>query len=106
MATQGDWLPVRAAQSREAYVARLFAAFFEAACRLDPARGRRVDCPSLPAATWETIAPHFGQAVDARLRARLQSAAGESLRIEIDRHARPALARLVALHAAAATAAG
>ena len=116
---------------REAYVARLYAAFCEAACRLDPSRGRLVDYPSLPAAVWETIAPHFGQPVDAQLRARMQSAAamdakapvgrpvafggdsaakqaaaGDSLRSEIDRHARPALTRLKALHEATQTAAG
>ena len=123
--------PDGVAQSREAYVARLYAAFCEAACRLDPGRGRLVDYPSLPAAAWEIIAPHFGQPADATLRARMQSAAtmdakapigrpaafggdadakqaaaGESLRREVDRHARPALARLLALHAATATAPG
>ena len=35
-----------------------------------------------------------------------RAAAGESLRREVDRHARPALARLLALHAATVTAAG
>lgn len=123
--------PDGVAQSREAYVARLYAAFCDAASRLDPGRGRLVGYPSLPAATWETIAPHFGQPVDAALRVRMQSAAamdakapigrpaaftgdaaakqaaaGESLRREVDLHARPALARLNAFHAASATAAG
>ena len=92
---------------------------------------RLVDYPSLPSVVWETVAPHFGQAVDVTLRARVQSgaamdakapigrpaviggdaaakqaAAGESLRREVDRHARHALARIVAPHAAMATAAG
>jgi hypothetical protein len=114
------------APSREAYVARLYAAYCEAACRLDPRRGRLVEYPSLPAAVWQTVAPHFGQAMDEPLRARMhaaaamdakapigrpaafggdaaekQAAAGESLRREVDLHARPALQRLMALHRAA-----
>ncbi|HEU4517075.1 MAG TPA: hypothetical protein VFR77_07200 [Steroidobacteraceae bacterium] len=123
--------PEGAAQSSEAYVARLFAAFCDAACRLDASRGRLVEYPSLPAAAWEAVAPHFGQPVDAPHRARMraaavmdakapigrpaafggdaqakQAAASDALRREVDRHARPALARLLALHAATAAAAG
>ena len=123
--------PEGIAPSREAYVARLFAAFCDAACRLDASRGRLVEYPSLPAAAWETVAPHFGQPVAAPIRARMQAAAamdakapvgrpaafggdaaskqaaaGEALRREVDLHARPALSRLLALRAATAAAAG
>ncbi|HEU5468336.1 MAG TPA: hypothetical protein VFU77_03455, partial [Steroidobacteraceae bacterium] len=118
--------PGGAAQSREAYVARLYAAFCEAASRLDPGRGALVDYAALPAAVWQSVAPHFGLAVDAGLRARMQAgaamnakapvgrpqpfagdgaakqaAAGEALRRAVDEHALPALERLRARHAAA-----
>ncbi len=112
-----------ASRSREEYVARLYGAFCDAAGRLDPAQGRLVDYAALPAATWETVAPHFGLAVDAAARARMQqassmnskapvgrpekfagdgetkrAAAGEPLRSAVDSLARPALARLKARH--------
>jgi hypothetical protein len=118
--------PEGAAPSREAYFARLYAAFCETAGRLDAARGRLVDYASLPAAVWESVAPHFSQAVDAPLRARMQAAAAMNskapvgrpqefsadaaakaeaasapLRQAVDEVARPALQRLLARHAAA-----
>jgi hypothetical protein len=116
--------PGAASASREDYVARLYGAFCDAACRLDPARGRLVDYRSLPDAAWESVAPQFGLPVDAAARARMQAAAamnakapvgrpekfagdadakraaaGESLRAAVDALARPALARLKTLHA-------
>jgi hypothetical protein len=116
--------PEAAARSREHYVARLFGAFCAAARRLDPARGMLVDYPALPDAAWERVAPHFGLAIDASLRARMQaavarnakspierpvaftadtvakqSAASDALRDLIERYARPELASLQALHA-------
>ena len=116
--------PEGASRSREEYVARLCGAFCEAAGRLDPARGALVDYASLPGATWEVVAPHFGLSVDGPARARMQEAAGmnskapigrpekfagdteakqaaasEVLRRAIDTYARPALDRLKALHA-------
>jgi hypothetical protein len=119
--------PEGAAQSREEYVARLYAAFCEAAGRLDPGRGRVVDYASLPAAVWETVAPHFSQAVDAPLRARMQAAAAMNAKAPvgrpekfdadaatkkaaasvtlcqaIDELARPAFLRVQSRHAAAA----
>ncbi len=117
--------PEGTAHSREEYVARLYAAFCEAAGRLDPARGRLVEHAALPGAVWETVAPHFSQAVDAPLRARMQAAAAmnskapvarptafaddaatkraaasEMLREAVDRCARPALERLLSHHPA------
>jgi len=111
--------PEGAARTREEYVARLYAAFCDAACRLDPARGRVVDYASLPGAAWEAVAPHFGLAVDGPARARMveaagmnakapigrpeafagdtagkQAAAGDSLRRALGAFSRPALARL------------
>jgi hypothetical protein len=67
--------PGSASRSREEYAARLYGAFCDAAARLDPARGRLVDYDALPAAAWESVAPHFGLAVDAPLRARMAAAA-------------------------------
>lgn len=119
--------PGGGAQSREAYFARLYAAFCEAACRLDPARGRLVDYPTLPAAVWETVAPHFSLTVDKAVRGHMQgaaamnskapagrpekfsadgsakrAAASAALRQAIDDLSRPALLRLHSRHAAAA----
>jgi hypothetical protein len=118
--------PGGAAQSRESYVTRLYAAFCKAAGRLDPRRGALVDYAELPPAVWQSVAPHFGLAVDAGLRARMQAAAamsakapigrpqafacdgaakqaaaGEALRRAVDEHALPALQRLRERHAAA-----
>jgi hypothetical protein len=123
--------PEGQARSREEYVARLFAAFCTAAGRLDPGRGRLVDYATLPAAVWETVAPHFTQPVDRAVQAHMQAAAamnskapigrpekfagdavakqaaaGEALRRAIDEHARPALQRLQARHAPAGMASG
>ena len=120
--------PEGAARSREEYVARIYAAFCDAASRLGPARGTLVDYGALPVALWDRVAPRFGLTVDAALRARMQAAAqmnskapvarpaaftGDSeakraaassaLREAVDRHARPALERLMALHAGAIT---
>jgi hypothetical protein len=116
--------PEGASRSREEYVARLYGAFCEAAARLDPARGALVDYGSLPAAAWESVAPHFGLDVDGAARSRMREAAGmhskapikrpekfagdadrkqaaasDALRRAIDTYARPALDRLNALHA-------
>lgn len=123
--------PEGRARSREEYVARLFAALCTAASRLDPGRGRLVDYASLPASVWETVAPHFSQAIDRSVQAHMlaaaamnskapigrpekfagdagakQAAAGEPLRRAIDELARPALQRLHARHAPARLASG
>jgi hypothetical protein len=117
------------AASKEGYVARLFAAFCDAAGRLAPGHGRLLTYEGLPASAWERIAPHFGRSVDASLRSRMQAAAtmdakapvgrparyaddsaakrgaaSEELRAAVDRFARPALQRLQALHNGAAPA--
>ncbi|HET8691030.1 MAG TPA: hypothetical protein VFM30_02785 [Steroidobacteraceae bacterium] len=118
--------PGGAERKREEYVARVYGAFCEAALRLDPARGRLVDYAALPDAAWESVAPHFGLAVDepARLRMRVaagmdskapvhrpakfsedaqakREAASPALRAAVDAHARPALGRLKSLHGGA-----
>lgn len=110
-------------RSAEERVARVFGAFCEAAARLDPARGRLVPYPALPAAVWEAVAPLFGLAIgeDARRRmaaaartysksplgnstayaddsARKRAAASAALRAAIDAHARPAFDRLRRIH--------
>ena len=115
--------PQGAPGSAEERVARVFGAFCEAAARLDPARGRLVPYPALPAAVWEAVAPQFGLAIgeDARRRmaaagrtysksplgksavyaddsARKRAAAPETLRAAIDAHARPAFDRLRRIH--------
>lgn len=116
--------PQGAPASAEERVARVFGAFCEAAAQLEPSRGRLVPHPALPAAVWDTVAPHFGLAMneDARRRmaraasnyskspvgrvsayaddsARKRAAASAELRGAIDVFARPALQRLLALHA-------
>jgi len=118
--------PASAGQTREEYVARVFAALCGQAGRLDPARGVLVDYTALPAAAWERVAPRFGLTVDAPLRARMQAAAtmnskapvgrpaafaadGASkraaataaLREAVDRIARPAYDRLHEIHSGA-----
>jgi hypothetical protein len=110
--------------SPEQRVARALGAFCEAAARLDPRRGRLVCYEALPAAVWETVAPHFSLPVDARQRAEIersarvnakaplgssrefapdaatkQAVASLELRRAIDGFARPRLERLVSLHA-------
>jgi hypothetical protein len=107
------------ATSKEELVARCYAAFCDSAARLDPRRGRLVEYPQLPAATWRDVAPHFAAPVDEAARERMvraaarpakappasvalfaddtaakRAAASGSLRAAIDAHARPALARL------------
>jgi hypothetical protein len=111
--------PDGATGSPEEYVARLYGAFCEAACRLDARRGRLIRYESLPAAAWEVVAPHFSMSIDgpqrqrmaqaARLNskspvgkasefsfdaARKQAVASATLRQAIDRFARPPLERL------------
>lgn len=119
--------PEGRAQSREAYVARLYAAFCEAACRLDPDGGRLVDYAALPAAVWETVAPHFSLTVDKAVQGHMRAAAAmnskapvgrpekfsadaaaknasasAALRQAIDAMARPALVQLQSRYAAPA----
>jgi len=115
--------PERTSASREEYVARLYGALCDAACRLDPARGRLVRYETLPAAAWEIVAPHFGLPVDDRQRQHMaaaaridakapigrpasfvrdtaakQAAASVMLRQAIDAIARPPLERLERIH--------
>jgi hypothetical protein len=116
--------PEGLAVSKEDYLARLFAAFCEAAGRLGPGHGRLLPYETLPASAWERVVPHFGRTVDASLRFRMQAAAAmdakapigrpapfaddsaakreaasKELRTAVDRLARPALQRLLTLHA-------
>ncbi len=57
------------------YVARLYAAFCDAAGRLDARRGLRVPYESLPAAVWDAVAPHFALPADDGARRRMAQAA-------------------------------
>ncbi len=117
--------PGRKAKSREELVARAYGAVCEAACKLDPARGRLVSYPTLPAAVWEYVAPHFRLTVDGAARLRMaevarrnaksplakstafvadsaakQAAASPALRLAIDSIALPPLQRLQRIHGA------
>jgi hypothetical protein len=110
--------------SREELLARAYGAFCAAVARLDAGRGRLVAYEALPAAVWETVAPHFSLPVDARQRAAIaqaarmntkaplgssrefapdtatkQATASPELRRAIDAFARPHLERLVRHHA-------
>ena len=122
LVTQVD--PQGASQSPAEFVARVYGAFCNAAAGLDPSRGRLVSYESLPAAVWNTVAPHFSLAVDPAQRDRIaegarrhakaaigataefssdiaakQDAASPELRQAIDTLARPQLERLLRLHA-------
>ena len=55
-------------RSSDERVARAYGAFCAAAARLNPGRGRLVHYETLPAAVWDTVAPHFSLAVDLRRR--------------------------------------
>jgi hypothetical protein len=70
--------PESQSSSREELVARAYGAVCEAACRLDPARGRLVRYETLPAAAWEVVAPHFGFRIDDAARRRMSEAAGRN----------------------------
>ena len=116
--------PDTAARSPEEFVARLYGEFCSAACRLDAGRGRLVRYEALPAAVWDTVAPHFSLTIDDVLRERMtqaarinakapigtsaayksdvaskQASASTALRDAIDALARPSLERLLRLHA-------
>jgi hypothetical protein len=117
--------PEGAAQSPEEFVARLYGAFCAAGRRLDARRGRLVRYESLPAAVWESVAPHFSLPVDDWQRERMlqaarinskspvgkaaefasdaakkQAAASTQLRQAIDAFARAPLDQLLRVHAA------
>jgi hypothetical protein len=119
--------PEGGARSPAEYVARLYAAFCDAAGRLDARRGLRVPYESLPAAAWESVAPHFGLPADAGARQRMaqaaafdskapvgasrpfapddaakRAAATPALRAAVDAVARPALERLAGIRASPA----
>jgi len=80
--------PEGASNSREEYVARLFAALGDAATRLNPRRGRLVPYESLPSAVWEIIAPHFSIAIDGGTRKRMSDAAGRNSKAPLGRDAK------------------
>lgn len=115
--------PAGASHTPAEFMARLYGAFCDAACRLDPARGRLIDYAGLPAAIWDTVAPHFGMDVGAAQLERMthaaradakapiakptrfasdsgakQAAATPELRAAIAAFARPALDRLRQQH--------
>lgn len=67
--------PADASRTPAEFVARLYGAFCNAACHLDPARGMVLDYADLPAAIWNTVAPHFRMEVgDAQLERMTQAA--------------------------------
>jgi hypothetical protein len=107
--------------AREEFLARFFAQSCAAIEKVASPRGALVPYDSLPDATSDTVAPHFGLSVDADTRTRMsqvatqqakaplnrpapfvpdsaakRDAASETLRDAVDRWARPALARLLA----------
>lgn len=114
--------PARSSRSAEEYVARLYAAFCEAASRLDTARASLIHYETLPDTVWNLLAPRFGLAIHDEVRrrmsaasrayskspvgkppiafapdnARKRAAASTELSHHVDAFARPALARLVA----------
>ena len=115
--------PEGLSSSREEYLARIFGAFCDAACRLDPSKGRLLKYETLPEAVWESVAPHFGLAVDGAARKRMveaaranakapvskpetftadsaakQAAASASLHKAVDALARPNLENLCRIH--------
>jgi hypothetical protein len=123
LATRVD--PDHAAKSREEFVASVYGAFCAAAAGLDAGRGRLVPYESLPAAVWDSVAPHFSLSVDSSQQASIaegarrhakaaigtaaefksdvaskQDAASPELRRAVDALARPQLERLLRLHAA------
>jgi len=116
---RGQVDPADASRTPAEFVARLYGAFCAAANRLDAARGRLVPYELLPAAVWDTVAPHFALGVDDRQRgcmaqaarinakspvgqaaefagdaATKQAAASAELRDAVEQYARPALQRL------------
>lgn len=110
--------PGHTSQTQELYLARVFAAFCDAAARLDRRRGKVVTYDALPEAIWADVAAHFGLAVDDDCRMRMaaaarkhaktpaatfapdtaskRAAASAALLQAIDALARPAMARLAA----------
>ena len=116
---RGQVDPAAASRTPAEFVARLYGAFCAAANRLDATRGRLVRYESLPAAVWDTVAPHFSLGIDDQQRGRMeqaarinakspvgqaaefagdvaskQAAASADLRDAVDQYARPALQRL------------
>jgi hypothetical protein len=117
--------PDHAARSRGEFGASVYGAFCAAAAGLDAGRGRLVPYESLPAAVWDSVAPHFSLSVDSSQQASIaegarrhakaaigtaaefksdvaskQDAASPELRRAVDALARPQLERLLRLHAA------
>lgn len=115
--------PDGAARTPEDHVARLYGAMCQAAARLDLRRGELVPYEALPAAVWETVAPHFSLSIDAQGRQRMaelarnhskappgkvvefardsavkQAAASTKLRQAVEAFARPPLEHLRAIH--------
>jgi hypothetical protein len=113
--------PANTCADPERYLARLYAAFCDAAAQLPADQGRLVDYAQLPGAVWQDVAPHFGLKADLPVRRRMaaaaalqakaplgrarpfvpdsavkQAAAGDALRAALLETAYPALARLTA----------
>jgi hypothetical protein len=64
-----------ASKSPEEYIARAYGALCSAVARLDPQRGRLVAYDALPAAVWDTVAPHFSLSISADERSQIAEAA-------------------------------
>jgi hypothetical protein len=113
--------PENAATSPDGYAARAIGAMAAAALSLNPASGRLIAYEHLPGAVWDDLGPHFGLNLDHDIRARMadaatlnakkpatafvpdaatkRAAASPELIAAVDAHARPPLAKLLALHA-------
>jgi hypothetical protein len=65
--------PGRTARGPEDRLARVYAAFCEAAGRLDPTRGLLLPYETLPGAIWSKLAPHFGLQITDALQQRMAS---------------------------------
>lgn len=113
--------PTQSCRTREDYCARVYAAFCEAAGRLDVNRGKLIRYEALPDAVWDDLGPHFGFSFDDQAKrlmsessrtyskskvgqtteflpddAKKRAAASSELRRSVEAVARPALERLIA----------
>lgn len=113
--------PKNSSRSDEEYIARAYAAFCNAASRLDTGRGKLIRYERLPQTVWQSLTPHFGLSADEQLQQRMletsrqhakaplgvaaafvpdaerkRAAASSELRAAVEVIARPALDRVIA----------
>jgi hypothetical protein len=112
--------PTQSCRTPEDYVARLYAAYCKASCKLDIKHGKLITYDTLPASVWNTLAPHFSLAISEQTRtvmssasqtyakspigkaavfvpddARKRAAASPELRHAVATYARPEMERLI-----------